>query len=53
VAVEVTTERGRFPGTATRWRGRWVYVEWSEGVGMKHLDWLLGEHVRRVDTPGS
>lgn len=52
VAVEVTTERGTYEGIASRWRGRWVYVEWSEGVGMKHLDWVLGDDVRRLYHEG-
>jgi hypothetical protein len=46
--VRVTVNGEQRLGIAHRWRGRWVYVGWSEGVGLNHLEWVLAEAVVRA-----
>lgn len=41
-------DNSQWRGMAIAWRGRGVYCEWRTGVGMRHLEFVLGENVRRV-----
>jgi hypothetical protein len=53
IQVLVTHDDGQeYPGWVTGWRGERVHVEYSAGVGMKHMLWLPAERVRRVNQPG-
>lgn len=42
-------EKGEWlAGFVVAWRGDRVHVEYSRGIGMKHLGWFPAGHVRRV-----
>lgn len=49
VEVLVAVGARSWAGRAHRWRGRWVHVEWSEGPGMTHLEWLPAVQVVRKE----
>ena len=48
IAVEATVDGGSWPGHALGWRGSRVYLQWTTGVGMRHLGWLPATEVRRT-----
>jgi len=48
IAVEATVAGGSWPGYALGWRGSRVYLQWTTGVGMRHLGWLPATEVRRT-----
>jgi len=48
IAVEVAVDGAGWPGVALGWRGSRVYLQWTTGVGMRHLGWLPASEVRHT-----
>jgi len=48
IAVEVAVDGVSWPGIALGWRGSRVYLQWTTGVGMRHLGWLPATEVSRM-----
>jgi hypothetical protein len=51
VAVDILHTDGRwYPGSLERWRrdelGWKAYVWWSEGVGLRHVEWIPADRLR-------